>query len=142
MVGTWTVDSLGEALKTAAGGEIEIEIQRPEGGEPVLVALMKAHGDLPIYLSVAGEQIVVSALLWPVAEQENQAEFNRFLLKAQKAVPLSNFAITEVDGAEYYELIGELATDSSVDMILLELRVLAQNALDAAGELRGAFVEA
>ena len=103
---------------------------------------MKAHGGLPIYRSIAGEQIVVSALLWPVAEQENEAEFNRFLLKAQKAVPLSNFAITDVQGVEYYELIGELSTDSSVELILLELRVLAQNALDAVGELRGSFATA
>ncbi|CAA9482215.1 MAG: hypothetical protein AVDCRST_MAG39-333 [uncultured Sphingomonadaceae bacterium] len=135
MDGSWTVDSLEQAMAAAAG---EIEVRRIDGAEPVLMATMKAFGDLPVYLTVAGEQIVVSALLWPVAEQQDQAEFNRFLLKAQKTVPLSNFAITEVDGTEFYELIGELATDSSLDAILLELRVLAQNALDAAGELRGA----
>ena len=140
MDGTWTAASLEQALAAAAPGEVEV--RRIEGAEPVLLASMKAHGDLPIYLSIAGEQIVVSALLWPVAEQEDQAEFNRFLLKAQKAVPLSNFAITEVQGVEYYELIGELSTDSSIELILLELRVLAQNALDAAGELRGSFAAA
>jgi uncharacterized protein YjfI (DUF2170 family) len=30
-----------------------------------------------------------------------------FLLKAQKMVPLSNFAITEIEGREFYELIGD-----------------------------------
>lgn len=136
MDGSWTVASLERALADAAAGEVEV--RRIDGDAPVLMVVMKAFGDLPVYLSVAGEQIVVSALLWPVAEQADQAEFNRFLLKAQKAVPLSNFAITEVDEVEFYELIGELSPDSPLDAILLELRVLAQNALDAAGELRGA----
>ena len=54
-------------------------------------------------------------------------------------VPLSNFAITEVEGRDYYELIGELSAESSLSMILLELRVLAENAISAASDLRDAF---
>jgi uncharacterized protein YjfI (DUF2170 family) len=100
---------------------------------------MRDHGDLSIFLSVAGEQIVVSTLLWPVDEQENADAFNLFILKAQKLVPLSNFAITEVDGRDYYELIGELSIESSLRMIVLELRVLAENAIAAADDLRTEF---
>ena len=33
-----------------------------------------------------------------------------YLLKAQKIVPLSNFGITTVDGRDYYELMGEIAS--------------------------------
>ena len=134
----WTIERLAEAIAASAGEEIGLD--RVGGGsEPVLIATMREHGDLPIFLSIGGEQIVVSTLLWPVAEQANEAEFNRFILKAQKAVPLSNFAITEVDGQEYYELIGELPASSSLEMVLLELRVLAGNAISAASELREAF---
>ena len=136
--GNWTIGSLDEALRT---GDLahEIAAERIEGAEPVLIARMRNHGDLPIYLSLAGEQIVVSSLLWPVDEQANASEFNAFLLKAQKVVPLSNFAITEVEGRDYYELIGELSAESSLSMILLELRVLAENAISAASDLRDAF---
>ncbi len=80
--------------------------------------------------------------MWPVAEMDDPAAFNHFLLKAQKLVPLSNFAITEVDGREYYELIGELSIESTLRTILIELRVLAHNALDAAADLRHAFAAA
>ena len=136
--GNWTIGALGEAL---GRGDLahEIAAERIEGAEPVLVVRMRTHGDLPIYLSIAGEQIVVSTLLWPVDEQRDAEAFNAFLLKAQKMVPLSNFAITEVEGRDYYELIGELSAESSLSMILLELRVLAENAISAASDLRDAF---
>ena len=81
----------------------------------------------------------MSTLLWPVDEQQDAPAFNAFLLKAQKLVPLSNFAITDVDGRDYYELIGELSAESNLSTILLELRVLAENAISAASELRDAF---
>ena len=136
--GNWTIGSLSEALGRGDLGQ-EIAVERIEGAEPVLIARMRNHGDLPIYLSLAGEQIVVSTLLWHVDEQQDAASFNAFLLKAQKMVPLSNFAITEVEGREFYELIGELSAESSLSMILLELRVLAENAISAASDLRDAF---
>ena len=135
---SWTVGSLVDAIRSR-GIDEEISVSRVEGAEPVIVATMHAHGDLTIFVSIAGEQIVVSTLLWPVDEQEDAAAFNAFLLKAQKVVPLSNFAITDIDGRDYYELIGELSAESSLDMILLELRVLADNAISAARDLREAF---
>jgi uncharacterized protein YjfI (DUF2170 family) len=138
---TWTTASLTEAIHSAEGGD-RIEVTASGGSDEVIVASMKDHGDLTIYIAVTGEQIVVSTLLWPCDEQENADEFNRFILKAQKVVPLSNFAIADVDGRDYYELIGELSADSDVATILLELRVLADNAISAASELREAFAAA
>ena len=134
----WTTSSLAQALQAGdLGGEFVVD--RIEGAEPVLRVTMPAQGGLAVFLSVAGEQIVVSTLLWPVDEQQDADAFNRFILKAQKLVPLSNFAITEVDGRDYYELIGELSAESPLRMIALELRVLAENAIAAAGELRTEF---
>ena len=67
--GIWTIGSLSEALgREELAGEIAAE--RIEGAEPVLIARMLQHGDLPIFVSLAGEQIVVSTLLWPVDEQQ------------------------------------------------------------------------
>ncbi|PAX07035.1 YjfI family protein [Sphingomonas lenta] len=134
----WTISSLMSTL-SQAGYADEFGVVRIEAAEPVLRVIARNYGDLSIFLSVAGEQIVVSTLLWPVDEQPNPDEFNRFILKAQKLVPLSNFAITDVDGRDYYELIGELSSESPLREILLELRVLAQNALDAADDLRTQF---
>lgn len=134
----WTTDGLADALGASEHAK-EMVVERIEGAQPVLRLRMRSHGDLSIFLSVAGEQIVVSTLLWLVDEQPDADAFNRFILKAQKLVPLSNFAITEVDGRDYYELIGELSAESSLRMILLELRVLAENAIAAADDLRSHF---
>ena len=136
MAEPWTIEALAEAL---GGFEGEFAVEVVGGDEPVLRVTMREHGDLGVFLSAAGDQIVVSTLLWPVDEQQDADAFNRFILKAQKLVPLSNFAITEVDGRDYYELIGELSIESSLRMIALELRVLAENAIDAADDLRSAF---
>lgn len=132
----WTIGQLAEAL---GHYDDEFAVETLGGEEPVLRVLMREHGDLAVFLSAAGEQLVASTLLWPVDEQADADAFNRFILKAQKLVPLSNFAITEVDGRDYYELIGELAAASPIEMIVLELRVLADNAISAAGDLRTAF---
>lgn len=136
---SWTVPAIKAALDASPlirEGEITLRIV--EGTEPVLLATMHDFGDLPIYLSVGGEQIVASVLLWPVAEQTDTARFNEFLLKAQRLVPLSNFAITTVNGEDVYELMGELSSVTRLQTILVELRTLAQNAIDAT-ELRETF---
>jgi uncharacterized protein YjfI (DUF2170 family) len=136
----WTVKSLSEALnETRLVREGEMTVRVLEGAEPVMQVTMHEQGDLPIYLSVGAEQIVVSALLWPVDEQKDKAAFNEFLLKAQKLVPLSNFGITTVSGRDYYELFGELACKTTLQTVLIELRTLAENAIRAASDLRDNF---
>jgi uncharacterized protein YjfI (DUF2170 family) len=110
-----------------------------EGADPILLVTMHDHGDLEIFVSVSDQQIAASVLLWPVDEQEDRHAFNEFLLKAQKLVPLSNFGISAVGDRDFYELFGELAPSSSLDDILIELRVLAENAIEAASDLRSSF---
>ncbi|MCE7796193.1 YjfI family protein [Sphingobium sufflavum] len=139
--GAWTTTSLLAALSGPDYAE-EFQVERLDGSDPVLVVRMIEHGDLSILLNVGEEQIVAATLLWPVDEQPDAAAFNIFILKAQKLVPLSNFAITEVGGRDYYELMGELSTESRLSTIVLELKVLAENAISAAGELREAFAAA
>lgn len=135
----WTVPAIKSALETSElVREGELSVRVLEGADPVLLATMHEYGDLPIYLSVGGAQIVCSVLLWPVAEQPDTAAFNEFLLKAQRIVPLSNFAITNVGGEDIYELMGELSCKTTLQTILIELRTLAENAIDAT-ELRETF---
>ncbi|RYD21498.1 MAG: DUF2170 family protein [Lysobacteraceae bacterium] len=139
----WTVRTLKAALdlsEPVQGGEFGLRIV--EGADPVLLVTMHNHGDLEAYVNVSAEQIAASVLLWPCDEQSDRAAFNEFLLKAQKLVPLSNFGIATVDGRDFYELFGELATTSSLDTIIIELRALAENAIEAATDLRTSFANA
>lgn len=139
----WSVKSLAEALAdTKLLREGELTARVVEGTDPVLQIVMHEFGDLPIFLSVGSEQIVVSALLWPVDEQKDQAAFNVFLLKAQKLVPLSNFGMTTVAGRDYYEIFGELSCKTTLQTVVIELRMLAENAIQAADELPGKFAAA
>jgi uncharacterized protein YjfI (DUF2170 family) len=139
----WTVRSLKAALDGApqlAKGELTVRIV--EGSEPILLVTMHELGDLEIFVSAGEQQIAASVLLWPVDEQADRHAFNEFLLKAQKIVPLSNFGISTVDGRDYYELFGELATTTPLDTIVIELRTLAANAIEAASDLRSSFSSA
>jgi uncharacterized protein YjfI (DUF2170 family) len=133
----WTVRSLKTALSDGLSDAMTAKIV--EGADPILLVTMHDHGDLEIFVSVSDQQIAASVLLWPVDEQEDRHAFNEFLLKAQKLVPLSNFGISAVGDRDFYELFGELAPSSSLDDILIELRVLAENAIEAASDLRSSF---
>jgi uncharacterized protein YjfI (DUF2170 family) len=136
----WTVHSLKEALDGAEMlNEGELTARVVQGVEPVLLVTMHEYGDLPIFVSTGPVQTVVSVILWPVDEQEDQAGFNVFLLKAQKLVPLSNFGITTVDGRDYYELFGEISAVTTLQTMIIELRALAKNAIDAASDLRETY---
>jgi uncharacterized protein YjfI (DUF2170 family) len=139
----WSVKSLSPAhTETRLLRDGELTARVLEGSEPVLQITMHEFGDLPIFLSVGSEQIVVSALMWPVDEQKDQAAFNIFLLKAQKLVPLSNFGITTVAGRDYYEIFGELSCKTTLQTVIIELRMLAENAIRAAEDLRENFATA
>ena len=66
----WTVPAIRDALEASTlVREGEMSLRVVEGADPVLLATMHEYGDLPVYLSVGGAQIVCSVLLWPVAEQ-------------------------------------------------------------------------
>jgi uncharacterized protein YjfI (DUF2170 family) len=139
----WTVRTLKAALdqsEPVKTGEFGLRVV--EGADPVLLVTLHHHGDLEAFVNVSEAQIAASVLLWPCDEQPDRAAFNEFLLKAQKLVPLSNFGIATIDGRDFYELFGELATNSPLEAIVIELRALAENAIEAATDLRAAFTPA
>ena len=136
----WTVRTLKSALDSSEAGKAgEFTARIVEGAEPVLLVTMHRYGELEAFVNVSEAQIAASVLLWPCDEQPDRHAFNEFLLKAQKLVPLSNFGIATVDGRDFYELFGELATTTSLDTVVIELRALAENAIDAATDLRQSF---
>ncbi len=136
----WTIHTLRDGLvESSLVREDEMTVTVVEGVEPVLLVVMHEFGDLPIYVSGGGLQLVVSTLLWPCDDQNDRAAFNEFLLKAQKIVPLSNFGITTIEGRDYYELMGEISSKTTLQTLLIELRTLADNAIAAASDLRDSF---
>ena len=68
----------------------------------------------------------------PVSSISNPDEFNTFLLRNQKMMPLSSVGISSVQQEEYYIVFGALSLKSSLEDILLEITSLVDNALDLA----------
>ena len=130
---TWTTLSLLAALKDATPvQEGEIDVELIEGADPSLLVTMKEFGDLPLYVSISGSQIIVDTLLWPVAAVKDTAAFNMMLLRTHKLFPLSTFGITQgPDGQEYYEVFGSLSAASIFDSVLFEIETLADTAIQA-----------
>jgi hypothetical protein len=129
----WTATGLYEALSAteqAAAGGIGLELL--EGVEPSLLITMHEYGDLPLFLAVGGEQIVVEALLWPVEQVLDPDRFNREVLRTHKLFPLSMIGIQAgVEGGEHYIMFGSLSGASTLSDIVFEIEMLADNVIKA-----------
>lgn len=138
--GGWDLASLTElfASDPEAVGDVDVDIV--EGGD-VLQITLKERGGLSVLMAASGEQVLCSALLIEAKEVPNRPAFEHLLLSVHKLIPLSNFGITTIDGAEWYELFGALSARSDAEALVEEVAVLATNAADAA-EWIGEWIEA
>ncbi|WP_363799447.1 DUF2170 family protein [Lysobacter firmicutimachus] len=130
----WTARGLYEALTQTEEfvyGDSQIELI--DGAEASLHLVMAEYGDLPLFVAVVGEQIVVEALLWPVAHVRDPAAFNEEVLRTHKAFfPLSTIGIeTLADGEAVYMMFGSLSATSSLSNVLYEIETLADNVIKA-----------
>jgi len=129
----WTTTSLQLALLSTElfkSGQATLELI--EGVEPSLLIVMKEYGDMPIFLTVSGEQIVVEAVMWPVDDVADQAAFNEAILRTHKYFPLSTISLDRIDGeGDYYHMFGALSSTSILPNILLEIEMLASNVIQA-----------
>ncbi len=132
-VEAWTTSSLLEALKEVdlfKGGEATIELI--DGVEPALHVVMKEFGDLPVFLTVAGEQIIVEAILWSVDDVTDVVAFNEFVLRTHKYFPLSTISLDDVGGGnDYYHMFGALSSTSILSNVVFEIETLANNVIQA-----------
>lgn len=129
----WTARTLHAALvetHPVQAGYVLLELL--EGVEPSLHLVMREHGDLPVFIAVSGEQIVVESLMWPLADVRDAAAFNAHVLRTHKVLPLSNMAIEVIGGVACYIMFGALDTRSSLANVLFEIETLAENVLNAA----------
>lgn len=123
----WTPRTLADALNNIA--ELDIDI---ENNESSLIIKMNDYGDLPLAVLFTSQQIVIATYICPVNTIRDTAEFNLFLLRNQKVLPLSSVSITQVKQEEYYVAFGALSLNSSLADVMLEITTLVENALDIA----------
>ncbi len=129
---SWSAFTLREALANAASvREGAIAVELIDGAEPGLYLTMNEYGDLPLFMAVVGQQIVVEALLWPLAQVRDVARFNDEVLRTHKLFPLSTLGIETIDGEAVYIMFGALSSHSSLTDVLFEVETLADNVIRA-----------
>ncbi|WP_039917278.1 YjfI family protein [Cellvibrio mixtus] len=132
VVNRWTTPSLYDALGKSelfAGERAEIELI--DGVAPALHITMYEYGDLPLFVTVSGEQIVVEATLWSLSEVTDPALFNETVLRTHKYFPLSTISLDKIDGDDCYHMFGALSSASSLQDIVFEIEILASNVIQA-----------
>lgn len=128
----WAVATIEQALlQTSTVRDGLITIDRIEGGEPSLHLVMHEYGDLSVYIAVGGEQIIVEAYLWPVAQVVDPDAFNAHVLRTHKLLPLSTISLQDIAGIPSYTMFGALDAHSSLPSLMFEIATLADNVIGA-----------
>ena len=130
---SWTIDKLFEALLTTdlATEEAATFTVLDEGN--TLEIILHELGDLPLLLTIAGQQMLVEAVLWDVNDVNDAAAFDAAILRTHKYFPLSTVGVeTFSDGNDYYTVFGALSTSSLLANIVLEIETLGVNVIQAA----------
>lgn len=125
----WTTDSLFaslQALEQVKTGEIALELI--QGGEPSIELKMKDYGELPIFIAVVGEQIIVDTVLVDQESINNVPGFNDAVLRSREMFPLSSIGIESMpNGQTVYNMFGALSADSSLTNVATEIFTLVEN---------------
>lgn len=129
----WTTESLLNALSSEtlfASGAASIELI--DGLDSSIHIEMKEYGDLPIFVTVSGDQIMVEAVLWSLDEVSDVAAFNDAILRTHKYFSLSTISLDKVgDEGDYYHMFGSLSSASLLSNVVFEIEVLASNVIQA-----------
>ncbi|WP_392564072.1 DUF2170 family protein [Orbus wheelerorum] len=129
----WSVSELYQELASAElfhQGSASIELI--DGVDACLHIIMHEYGDLPLFMSVSNQQIVVEALLWPVDIVKNENQINQEILYSRKLFPLSTIAIENSgDGTLNYIMYGALSASSLLSSIIYQLEILSDNVIKA-----------
>ncbi|MGE8309228.1 MAG: YjfI family protein [Pseudomonas protegens] len=135
----WNARSLCQALAATElfnSGEASVELL--EGAEPSLHVTMREYGDLPLFVALSGEQILVEALLWPQSEVTDVAAFNEEVLLSRQLFPLSSIGLeTRFGGERHYMMYGALSATSILSNVLYEIETLASNVIRATEAYEG-----
>ncbi len=129
----WTTTSLHSALQETelfTSGRASVELI--DGIEPSLQIEMGDYGDLPIFITVYGDQILAESVLWAAADITDTAAFNEAVLRTHKYFPLSTVSLDNMaEGGDYYHMFGALSATSRLANVIFEIEVLASNVIQA-----------
>ena len=132
MASLWTTQDLYEAL-SASALSLEGKIELNDGLEPNISVQLADFGDLPVQITVSGAQLMVSSALWEASQVKDLARFNEAALKLNPVNALSNIGLISLaPGRDLYIMFGELSASSDLAHIIEEIRVLADNTIEAA----------
>lgn len=125
----WTIGRLYEALSALdLVADKEASITLAGGAEQSIRLDMHEHGDLPLFIAVVGEQIIVDTLLVEAAGIKELAAFNEAVLRSRSLFPLSSIGIeTMPDGQVMYSMFGSLSAGSSISNVVTEIHTLVDN---------------
>lgn len=135
----WTIEQLQQRLAENFGAANVAVLKEAENTLQVVLA---DAGDLEITLVLSEDQIYVSTPLVTGAQVQDRAAFNDACLRMNPINPLSNLGLSTVDGQDVYVVFGELSADSTETQIVLEIRTLGVNAIDAIESLKPFLVNA
>lgn len=129
----WTTENLFAALKERpAFNNDSCSIEIIDGLDSTIVISMHNYGDLPIFVTAGGDQILAEAVLFALEDVADTAKFNEYVLKTHKYLPLSTISIeTDPNHGDYYYMFGALSSSSSINEIVLEVETLAENTIQA-----------
>ncbi|TQV75984.1 DUF2170 family protein [Exilibacterium tricleocarpae] len=129
----WTTTSLHTALQEMdlfTNGAASLELI--DGIEPSLHIVMHEFGDLPVFLTVSGDQIIVESILWSVDDVADVVKFNDAVLRTHKYFPLSTISLDATSsGSDYYQMFGALSSTSILSNVIFEIETLATNVIHA-----------
>lgn len=135
----WTTQELCRTLEAAFGaGNVE---EVPTADDAIQVVLPDC-GDLAIMIAITDRQLFVSTPLVEAEQVRDRVDFNDACLRMNPLNPLSNLGLMTINERDTYIVFGELAPDSSAEQIELEVRTLADNAIDAVEVLKPYLVNA
>lgn len=138
----WTTSTLHKSLAgldAVVNGDIELAVT--DGAEAGIRLTLKEFGDLPVYIAVAGDQILADTTLIEVSRIKDTVAFNEAVLRSRDLFPLSSVGIERLaDGQDVYCLFGALSAASSLTVIVQEILTLADNVIRAAEAFDDHFV--
>lgn len=127
----WNIDLLYQALHDSElVTQKQASLELLNGSDACLLITMHDFGDLPLFLAVAGGQIVIEVPLWPVSEVQNSAAFNEQVLRLQKFFPLATVAMqTYEQGESAYSVFSALTSSVSLARLVYEIETLSHNVI-------------
>lgn len=147
----WSTERLYQVItEPAIVALLACEVELIAGIEPIIHLQMWEFGDLPVFVSVQGEQIIAETILCVVDEINDVAGFNDMVLRTHKYLPLSTISLDSLslndsgdgtDSFDAYQMFGAVSSQSSLSDIIIEIQMLCQNVMQSLEIYQSFFIQ-